>query len=431
MKQLESLVLSQLIDLDESFKSKKYLLAVSGGSDSICLMNVFYNLNLNFEIAHCNFQLRGEESNGDEDFVRGLSSSLKVKGNFIRFKTKDIAEANKTSIQEEARSLRYNWFKELSKNNSFDYIVTGHHQSDLIETFFINAVRGTGIKGLRSIPLITENIIRPLLNISKELITEYIAESNISYRDDSSNASLKYSRNYLRHKIIPELENVHQNAKKGIVNTIDNLISTEKYLQLKLEEDWGSYVQEIDEEIKIKLIDSVSIFFLLDVVSKYGFNNAQLKGVLNSKQRGSQFFSKTHLMYKEESFLILVREKKEDEVVYIINLGSYSEPIKLEVTKEEPINLKFEPDVAYFDANKIQFPFVLRKWKAGDVFIPFGMKGKKKLSDYFIDLKLSRFEKEQVWVLENNGEICWIVGKRLDNRFKITNKTTKIIKIVT
>lgn len=432
MKELEKLVFNQLLELDNGFQSKRYLLAVSGGSDSTCLMHVFQQLNLSFEIAHCNFQLRGEESMEDEGFVKETADSLKIKGNYICFNTKEKAVANKRSIQEEARSLRYNWFKELAKKQDFDYIVTAHHQDDLIETFFINTVRGSGIKGLRSIPIKVENIIRPMLNISKEFISEYLLASNLVYRDDSSNDSLKYSRNYLRHKTIPELENVHQNAKKGIANTIDNLISTEKYLQLKLKEDKDRFVKNIEGGIKIELQDSDAIFFLLDVVSKYGFNNTQLKDVLNSKQKGSQFFSKTHLMYKEEFHIIIVEHNKLENITYTIDkLGVYSEPFKISITIEDPVNLIFEPNIAYFDADRIQFPFTLRKWKSGDVFIPFGMKGKKKLSDFFIDIKLSRFEKEQVWILENKGKICWVVEKRLDNRFKITKNTTKIIKIVT
>ena len=432
MKKLEQLVASQLSEIDKDFKSKKYLLAVSGGSDSICLMHVYDNLNLNFEIAHCNFQLRGAESDGDEQFVKSLSKSLGTKDNYIQFNTKEISKSNKTSIQEEARALRYNWFKDLARAKSFDYIVTAHHQDDLIETFFINSVRGSGVRGLRSIPLVTENIMRPLLKVSKETIKKYITDSEITYRDDSSNESLKYSRNYLRHKIIPELEHVHQNAKKGITNTICNLIETEKYLQSKLAEDFKNFVKEIGGGIEVELKDGLSNFFLLDVISKYGFNNTQLNNVVNSKQVGRQFFSQTHLMFKKENVLTIVKKLESSQEEYLFDkYGSFETPIQIELVVEKTKSLEFKPNIAYLDADKVSFPFVLRKWKAGDDFIPFGMKGKKKLSDYFIDIKLSRFEKEQIWILENNGKICWIVGKRLDNRFKVTNKTTKIIKIVT
>ena len=433
MMQLEQLVAKQLSDIMPDYKFKKYLLAVSGGSDSICLLHVFSALKLNFELAHCNFHLRGEESNGDEAFVRFTAERLAVKSHYIEFNTTALAAQHKVSIQEEARTLRYDWFKELADNKKFDYIVTAHHQDDLIETFFINSVRGSGIKGLRSIPLLTENVLRPLLNIPKEEITNYISTNKLTYRDDSSNDNLHYSRNYLRHKIIPSLENVHQNAKKGIVKSIDNLIRTEQYLEQKLQEDRKKYVEETKEGINIMLHDSVSAFFLFDAVSTFGFNQTQLNDVLNSKQKGSQFFSSTHLMFKEDDCLRIVAQPKEAQSSYKIpGVGAYEAPFAFSITEEECTEkLEFNSSTAYFDAGKIDFPLVLRKWQAGDTFIPFGMKGQKKLSDFFIDSKLSRFEKEQVWILENKGRICWIVGKRMDNRFKISRKTSKIIKIVT
>lgn len=433
MRKLEEIVLDTLNSIDKNFKRKTYLLALSGGSDSVCLLHVLKKLGLTFQAAHCNFNLRGQESDGDERFVRELLKEFGINGFFISFQTTVFAQENKLSIQEAARKLRYNWFDELSVQYKIDYIITAHHQDDLIETTLINLTRGTGVSGLKGIPIRTKNVIRPMLRSSKDVITKYSYDLNINYRHDSSNDSLKYSRNFLRHKIIPNLENVHQNAKKGIVSTIKNMGAIDEYLKEKLREDTEKYV-ELGDVIKVKNIENLSFYFIFTVLSKYGFTQSQIENVLESVHKGAVFYSKNYSLIKDRGQL-LIKSNKENRVrsYTFDSFGRYKEPININFEKtiigEEDI--VFQDNIAWLDATVAKFPFVLRKWKKGDIFQPLGMKGKKKLSDFFTDLKLNSFEKEAIWVLESGGEICWIVGKRLNDSMKITPTTTKIIKVVT
>ena len=431
MNELEEKVRDQLSKLDEDYQSKKYLLAASGGSDSTCLIHIFKRLNLDFEIAHCNFQLRGEDSNEDEKFVRDLANQFEVSFNVIKFSTTEIAKENKRSIQEEARFLRYSWFNELVNTNHINYVLTAHHQDDVVETFFINAIRGSGISGLKSIPFLNKNIVRPLLSATKEEINSYLLDFSIAFRIDSSNESLKYSRNYLRHKIIPKLDNVHSNAKKGLLKTIENTAEAEAYLSQKIEEDKKKLVINGSGVVKIRLEENPSIFVLYTIVKEYGFHKAQLISLLDTKQKGSLFYSTSFTMLKENNVIVISNSKSENEKEYqFLAFGDYNSPFNISFSEVSSKEVDYKTNIAYFDADKVDFPFVLRKWKDGDKFTPFGMKGSKKISDFFIDIKLNRIEKEQVWILENNNKICWIVGKRVDDRFKITKKTTKIIKIV-
>ena len=431
MHKVEQIILKKLSELDTNFRNKTYLLAVSGGSDSTCLSAIFNKIGVQFSTAHCNFQLRGEESNGDEEFVRTFIKENKIEGHFIRFETKKLALENKSSIQEEARSLRYNWFKQLRTQHHFDYIVTAHHEDDKIETFLINQIRGSGIKGLTSIPINKNKIIRPLLAVSKDEINQYLIENNIAYRNDSSNESLKYSRNYLRHKIIPNLDNVHPNAKKGILKTIANLIETEEYLNLKIAEDKAKIVSKTSDIIKIELSSNPSSFLLYNIVNDYGFNKTHLSDLLNSKQKGKTVLNaKYRMLLDDNSILVSPIAQKNTQEYLITKKGTITTPIHLEIS-EETGQTDFQPNIAYLDANKVSFPFTLRKWRKGDKFIPLGMKGNKKVSDYFIDLKLNQLEKENCWILESNNKICWIVGYRQDERSKIKKDTINYIKIVT
>lgn len=433
MKKLEKKVETSLRGLDDDFRNKTFLLALSGGSDSVCLFHVFKALDIKFEVAHCNFNLRGKESNGDQKFVHNLIKSNSIKGSFIGFQTKEFALENKLSIQDAARKLRYDWFYQLIDEKNIDYIVTAHHQDDLIETSFINLTRGTGIKGLKGIPLKNEKVIRPMLGASKLEINSYLESLKIEYRNDSSNDNVKYSRNFLRHKILPELDNVHQNAKKGILNTLSNLSSIDEYLSEKLKEDCGKYLK-IGEVIELQRIDLHSFYFIYYVLSKYGFTKTQVENIIHNSQKGAVFNSSEYRLIKEESSLFIKKNLPHKKTSYTFNKeGVYQDPFSFTIENYNGSNelINFSDSVAWFDACKVEFPFILRKWKEGDVFQPLGMNGKKKLSDFFTDLKLNQFEKEDVWVIESNDKICWIVGKRLSNHVKITPKTTKIIKIVT
>ncbi len=434
MKTLNKLIVTELGRLDADFRARSYLLAVSGGSDSVCLFHAFKTLGLNFNVAHCNFNLRGEESDGDEAFVRDLIEGRGIGGYFTSFQTATFAKKNKLSIQEAARKLRYDWFESIAQQNRIDYIVTAHHQDDLLETILINLTRGTGISGLKGIPSQSGRVIRPMLNISKQTIDTYIATSSIQYRHDSSNDSLKYSRNFLRHKVIPILDNVHQNAKKGMLSTVENMESVDAYLSQKLNDDSLKFVEE-GKVTKVKNITIHSFYFVYHVLSKYGFTKSQVNNIMSSTQKGRLFYSQDFRLLKEEDNLIIQRnEERSLKENYILDAyGSYQTPfsIAIETYEGNQARIAFSDNVAWIDASKVSFPFILRKWREGDFFQPLGMKGKKKLSDFFIDIKLNQFEKEAVWVLESNGQICWVVGKRLSNEVKISPQTTKVIKIVT
>lgn len=433
MRKLEEIVLNTLKSIDQNYSRKTYLLAISGGSDSVCLFHVLKSLGINFQIAHCNFNLRGEESDGDEEFVRSLSKDYTLSGYFTSFQTTSFAKENKLSIQEAARKLRYNWFDELRIQNNIDYIITAHHQDDLIETILINLTRGTGLSGLKGIPIQTGKVIRPMLHATKGDVNSYISDLNINYRQDSSNDSLKYSRNYLRHKIIPALENVHQNAKKGVLSTMQNISSADEYLKEKLKEDTARYVQ-LGGVIRVKEVNNLSSYFIYTVLTQYGFSKSQTDSIIKSSQKGAVFYSKDYSLIKDEGELLIKKIQEPIIRSYTFDkVGGYKAPIdigfeKLPIDKSQIV---FKEGIAWIDADKVKFPFVLRKWKEGDVFQPLGMKGKKKLSDFFTDLKLNSFEKDDIWVLESEGKICWVVGKRLDESIKITSTTTKVIKVVT
>ncbi len=423
---------SELSRLDDHYRTKKYLLAVSGGEDSVCMLHLFHQSGLAFEVAHCNFNLRGEESDEDESFVRTLCKQLKVKGSFIQFNTSEIVRKNKTSIQEEARKLRYHWFNNLLVDNDLDYISTAHHQDDVIETFFINSVRGAGLKGLKSIPRKNKNVIRPLLGFSKKEIQGFIQENNYKFRQDSSNVNTKYSRNYLRHEVIPKLDNVHPNAKKGLLATINYVKETEDYLNKKIEEDKASIITEVNSTIQIDLTSNPSLFLLYTTLSDFGFTKTQVENLVSSNRRNAIFLSNSHEVFKEENSIVIRKKEHKGQESFIIDgLGSFFSPFKVNITEQENKELEFSDCVVYFDQEKIKFPLIIRKWKPGDVFFPFGMKGKQKLSDYFINNKYTVAQKRDAWVLESENKIVWIIGKRTDDRFRVTKKSKKIIKIET
>lgn len=430
MNNIETIVLNFLNKLENNAKSKKYLLAVSGGVDSMCLLNVFKNLSLNFEIAHCNFKLRDLESDKDELFIQKISNNYNIKLHTISFETQKIARETKMSIQETARNLRYDWFFKLLKNNNIDYLVTAHHKDDSIETFFINAIRGSGIKGLKSIPKINNNIIRPFTNIFRHEIEEYTKLNNIKYREDSSNKNTKYSRNFLRNKIIPKLDNVHTNARKGIANTIENLTHINDYIENKIKEDKKKHITLKDNKVIIKDTDKIPFYLTYRLLNEYGFNNIQTSNILNTKQKGKVFYSNKYSAIKSYNKIIIEKTVLKAQKKYTFHdFGHYKTPINIKFTSEKYKNIIFNKNTAYLDADKINFPFTLRKWENGDFFYPLGLKGKKKLSDFFTDIKLNILEKKEIWILESNNDICWILGNRIDDRFKITPNTKRIIRI--
>ena len=412
-------------------KEDKLILAISGGADSVCLMHILFSLGYNFDLAHCNFNLRGQESNDDEIFVKVLSEKYNLKLHVKNFNTQKYSNERKISFQMAARELRYKWFEKLKLEEQAKYIILGHHSDDDIETYFINLLRGTGIKGLLGIPIKKDYFIRPLINISRLDIEQYISINKLEYRDDSSNNSLKYLRNKIRHKLLPLLHEINPNFKQTVLNEKKFLKDTYciynqqiEYIRKKIF-SYKNQVVEIDKNKLLKL--NPLNHYLFALLSPYGFFDYDKINKALRSQSGKQFFSDTHQLLIDRKSLI-IKEKK------ILFDAEFSIPIEtIEITK--PINIRFstkkqikyntESNYAYIDFEKLEFPLKLRKWKIGDKFIPLGMKKFQKLSDFFVDKKFSIYEKKSQWLLCSSEDIVWIVGHRIDDRYKLQSKTKK------
>ncbi len=427
---LEQKIAKELNQLAENYDTRKYLLAVSGGIDSMVLLNCFKALELTFEVAHFNFQLRGEESDRDQLLVETWCKNNNVAIHINTADTNAYTKEHGLSTQEAARQLRYNWFYQLTETHSFDWIITAHHANDTIETFFINLLRGAGIKGLTGIPKTNNKVLRPMLSVSREEIVEYITTHNIPFRKDSSNDSLKYKRNSIRHQLIPTLNRIDSQAEKAILKSMEHLASTEEYLKLKIQEDVLRYTETKASGIHIKR--ETPQLLLFEMLAPYGFNSAQVEDIQHAVI-GGQFFSSSHQLLVDRTELILSPiSEKLDHLVYINEPTNISTPIRLEMKElNSPLPFSNNKLQTQIDLDQLKFPLTLRKWKEGDWFIPLGMKGKKKLSDYFIDERISRVEKDNIWLLTSDENIVWIVGHRMDDRYKITDETKKVLNVVT
>ena len=422
-------------------KSNKILLGISGGIDSVCMFHLFRLSGFQIGIAHCNFQLRGDESDRDEQFVKNLADEFNIPFFSTCFNTAKIAESEGISIQMAARDLRYEWFEEIRNKYNYDYIAIAHNSDDVIETFLINLSRGSGIKGFTGIKSKSGNIIRPLLFASRKNIHDYINENKFEYREDSSNNSIKYSRNLIRHEIIPLFEKVNSRFRETMIENIARLKEAEKIYKntitqniesIKWSENQKTYIS-ID---KLKKLDSITTY-LHEILNHLGFSNTQIQDIANSldSTSGKQFFTLTHRVIKDRTELIIEENIAPNNKNYFIDYSNekLEYPIKLDISKIEisdDFKITKDNNIGLFDLDLIDFPLTLRKWKKGDCFIPLGMNNLKKVSDFFIDNKLSLSEKENTWIIENGNKIIWIVGKRIDERFKITDKTKTILKIV-
>lgn len=422
--------------IEENFsflKGKKSLIACSGGVDSVVLTHLIKNLNLEIALAHCNFSLRGEESDGDEQFVVALAENLDVPVFSETFDTHKYADEQKVSTQMAARTLRYNWFEEILSNFSYDYLLTAHHLDDDLETFFINLSRGTGLNGLTGIPKKNQKVVRPLLNFSREEIVDYAEANKLKWREDSTNQKTDYLRNKLRLEVIPQFKETNENLLKNFKKTQDNLIASQNLIddymslvyKLVISKKSDSYHLNIQKLRELPHTEEL----LYELLKDFGFTEWNDVSNLLDAQTGKQVLSKTHRLLKNRDELILtevVINPIDEE--YLVTEEGISAPIKLEIEQSMAIG-ETEKNTIYLDAEKLNFPLKLRKWRKGDSFKPFGMGGSKKLSKFFKDEKLSATEKEKIWVLVDRNEVVWVVGKRMDDTYKVTQKTEKIIKI--
>ena len=410
---------------------KKLLLATSGGLDSMVMVDLFRKLSFEIAIAHCNFQLRGVESFEDQNFVQNYAESNEIKLFVTQFDTEAFAKDYKISTQVAARELRYNWFYELLETEKFDYVLTAHHADDNLETFLINLVRGTGLDGLTGIPAQNENVIRPLLIFSRQEVEQYAKVNNIDWREDSSNASDKYLRNKIRHNLIPILKELN-------TDFLSSFHKTQVYLQESktMVEDasimvYQQVAKESGKDIHFDLNKLQQLpnykSYLYQWLREFGFSAWDDIYDLVESQSGKQVFSNEFRLLKNRDFLILSPINIEDikEEYYIFkDQKEIDSPLNLSFSKVADIGIGSNRAI-FVDEDKLHFPLILRHWKEGDTFQPFGMEGKsKKVSKIFKDEKLSLIDKENTWLLCSDDTIVWIIGIRQDERFKI-EKTTK------
>ncbi len=434
----------------------RFLLAVSGGIDSIVLVDLFSKSGIPFSIAHCNFGLRGEESKRDEIFVTELAKQYNKELVVKRFDTESYASQNKISIQEAARKLRYDWFLEVMSNqisalsddisainyqpSTINFVATAHHANDNVETLLINFFRGTGIGGLHGILPKQNNIIRPLLFAKREEIEHYAKENGINWVEDSSNASDKYTRNFFRHQVLPLVKEMYVNAEDNLLQNIHRFSEAGILYNQAIEAHKKKLVEVKGNELHIPVLKLQKAqplqTILWEIVKDFHFAASQLNDIQNliTADNGKYVASPTHRIIRNRAWLIISPQKtKEAENILIEekdkNVLYEDGQIHLTQLSIADYQPSTEKHIASLDAEQIEYPLLLRKWKQGDYFYPLGMKKKKKLSRFFIDSKLSKTEKEKVWVIEMNKKIIWVVGHRIDDRYKIRDNTEKVLRI--
>lgn len=421
----------------------KILLTVSGGVDSMVMLTLFVEGGYNIGIAHCNFGLRGQESDGDELAVAQQAEKYGVPIYNKRFDTLAEMERTGESMEMAARRLRYEWFDNLAAENGYTKIAIAHHIDDSIETLFINMFRGTGLRGLTGITRQRDNIIRPLLFAERKEILEYAVANKIPFREDSSNLSRKYLRNKIRLGLIPKMREISARFTSMMRGNIYRLIAAQRFIDASiakiktevLEHCDGYdkiYIERIDKDLPLEFI----IYECLN--SEYGFKGDTIEDLhkaLITESNGKRFYARDHVAYIDRGSIIIAPITEDDNCQMIVNkeqLRSYcgNSVLYYEHTDIDNISDYNTPeDIAYIDEEKLTYPLTLRRWQEGDTFIPFGMCGRKKVSDYLIDRKVSMVEKKRQFVLLSEGEIVWLVGRRIDDRYRITDRTENVLKI--
>ena len=416
-------------------KEKRLLLAVSGGIDSMVLLYLCHQLNIDIRVAHCNFQLRGDESDKDEDFVKSQTDKLQIPIFIKKFDTKSYAEKEKSSIQIVARNLRYEWFNTLLINNDYDYILTAHHLDDSLETFLINFTRGSGLDGLTGIPQQNGSIVRPLLPFSRTEIEIFAKENNVEWREDSSNTSDNYLRNKLRHDVIPMLKKINPSLLHSFENTISNLKQAQSLVDDASRIIYRKVVTDINFQKRINLTELIQLpnyhAYLYQWLEPLGFSDWDSINDLATAQSGKQIHSQNHTLLKDRNELIVFPKQEYEKTILFLIEKEQNEikfPLKITFCNVDDISLE-ATNCIFVDEDKLRFPLEIRKWQEGDFFYPLGMNGKKKLSKFFKDEKFSLLDKSNTWLLCSENQIVWVIEKRQDERFKVTEETTKILKI--
>lgn len=433
----------QFIKRENLFSVKDHLLiAVSGGVDSVVLCELCKQAGYTFSIAHCNFQLRGEESERDEKFVRQLGQQYGVETFVNRFDTKVIAENQKNSIETTARNLRYDWFKEMAAaSGKIRHILTAHHADDNIETVMMHFFRGTGIKGMRGILPVQGMIVRPLLFARRSGIEQFASEHQLAFVTDNSNFTVDYTRNFFRNELIPSIATVFPAVQENVLHNIERMRQVENIYRSALETFTKKLVEHRDGEVHIPVLKlqrmAAHPTILYEVISAYGFTAHQLPDVLSLLEAGSGKYvqSSTHRVLRNRAWLIISPLHEKNTHIFPVNADTKEVSFEKGVLQFRSLAVtdghqpSTDPHIVELDAADIRFPLLLRKWKQGDYFYPLGMDKKKKLSRFFIDQKLSLTDKEKVWVLESDKRILWVMGMRIDNRFRIKPSTKELLRI--
>jgi tRNA(Ile)-lysidine synthase len=417
--------------------SNRVLLAVSGGLDSMVMLHLFKKANYPIAVAHCNFQLRGSEAEEDQRFVADACQSLDIPFFSKKFATQAYSKENRLSIQVAARELRYAWFQELMEEKKFDLLATAHHVNDSLETVLLNWIHGSSLEGFAGIPVRNKKVIRPLLFATRSLLSDFASERGIMWRSDSSNDSDDYQRNFIRHQIIPKLKEINPALESTFRHGLKKITGELEFLKNQLEQWKRDHVHQKSGQVLIDkaalLNASFSDSLLWRVVREYGFNIDQCHDMMEAmqSQSGKKFIGTSHLLTLDREHIIIspyddayeavtIREKNENVV-----RGAW----EISIIRSKSKDISTNPIIASLDADKIKFPITWRYWQPGDSFYPLGMENRKKLSDFLIDRKIPLADKNGISVLESDGEIIWVVGHRIDNRYKITPETKAIIKL--
>ena len=423
--------LKNIKDLDLFSKEDKLILAISGGADSVALACLLKDTGYNFVLAHCNFKLRERESDNDEDFVKNLAEKMELECYVKSFNTESYSKKNKISLQMAARELRYCWFEELRKEIDAKYVLVAQHKDDDLETFFINLIRGSGIKGLLGIKSKRDKIVRPLLIFTRKQIENYLSIKKQKFRNDSSNSDVKYLRNNIRHHLIPLIKDMNPSFENTLSKEVDFLNEIYKVFITNFENIKEELVEMTEKGCEIDKSKLLSIqnnkIFLREIITPFGFS--QCDKILESCRSisGKLFFSHTHKLLVDRKKIIITEIKKEKNLfIELEEFDNLNYPISLRFRNSDQKQFNTNKNIVFLDKKKLIFPLTLRKWNQGDFFYPLGMNGRKRLSDFFIDNKFTQFDKEECYLLCSGEDIVWIIGHRMDDRFKITDDTKKV-----
>ncbi|MCD7935938.1 MAG: tRNA lysidine(34) synthetase TilS [Tannerellaceae bacterium] len=414
---------------------KPVIVGLSGGADSVALLAVLVRLGYPCVAAHCNFHLRGDESDRDEEFSHLYAKSLQIPFVTTGFNTHEYAGQEHISMEMAARDLRYEWFESLRKEHHAQAIAVAHHQDDQIETILLNLARGTGIRGLRGMRVRNGFVVRPLLDCSREELIAWLAKEQLPFVTDSTNLSTDYKRNFIRHELIASFEKLNPSFRTTLARSAGYFSALEDMYDYMLAEVRLKAMPEGDRiSIPVLLKYPSAETFLFELLKPYEFNRFVVSDIFQSlhKESGKVFESPGYRVIKNREELLICEKGKEEPDSYEIRENALfcEYPLKLSFRKivlQEELPILKDKQIAYFDYDKISFPLTLRRWKKGDWFVPFGMKGRKKLSDYFSDRKFSIPEKEEQWILCSGNDIIWVVGERSDDRYRIDQQTNCVL----